>query len=398
MFISFDPTRGAVIKVVIGVQVTKEDLVTTSWPSISAVDVAKGMVGRDNVAIVSPASSRDSGPFKRFVQSAGVEVMYGDDFDVNLRFIGLQQAKRADVIVRLPVANFFADPRIIWEQVELLDREELDLALLPERFDSRFGGDVSSGRFFGKFRKEVGSSFRPWAEAVTHSSFKKGRIPREAVGHWGSVRKQVLLKQIKDYWPERWNTATSPNETYQFFIDDIKSRMGSHSGDIRVLDLATGEGMGAAMLAREGFEVVGVDYDSNAIENARANFGNTGNLRFDIGDALTYSDERGFDVVVSLCTMGHIVEHEEFLANVGRLLRPGGYFLNAPALLLDNPVGGTFLTQHVHEYLLDDLVRLTERFFAIVEVFGENRGRFGPRNIAHDFGVVIARKIALVGQ
>jgi SAM-dependent methyltransferase len=395
MFNPFAPTRGAVIKVVIGVQATKEDLETTSWPSISALDVAKGMVGRDNVAIVSPTSSRDSGPFERFVQRAGVDVIYGDDFDVNSRFIELQRAMSADIIVRLPVANFFADPGIIWQQVELLDREDLDLALLPERFDGRFGGDVSSGRFFAKFRKEVGSSFRPWAEAVTHTSFKTRRIPRDAVGHWGPVREQFLLKQMKDFWPERWNTAASPNETYQFFIDQIGAHIPSQPGGVRILDLATGEGMGAAMLAREGFEVVGVDYDSVAIENARANFGNTGNLRFEVGDALTYSDEGGFDVVVSVCTMGHIVEHEEFLANVGRLLRPGGYFLNAPALQLDNPVGRTFLTQHVHEYLLDDLVTLTERFFPIADVFGENRGRFGPQNIAHDFAVVIARKLSL---
>jgi 2-polyprenyl-3-methyl-5-hydroxy-6-metoxy-1,4-benzoquinol methylase len=350
------------------------------------------MVGRGNVAIVAPKSSRGSSPFERFVERAEVEIRYGDDRDVNSRFIELQRATSADIVVRLPIANFFVDPQIVWAQVELLAREDLDLALLPENFDGRFGGDVSSGLFFTKFRNAVGSSFRPWAEAISHDSFKKGRIPRATVESWGVVRQEMLLTHIKEFWPERWDTSSSPNETYQFFIDKIMALLPSSAEGIRILDLATGEGMGAAMLARAGFEVVGVDYDSAAIESARAKYGDSRNLRFQVGDALEYHDEGGFDFVVSVCTMGHIVEHKKFLLNVNRLLRPGGYFLNAPALRLDNPVGKTFLTQHAHEYVLDDLVALTRRFFSIAEVFGENRGFFGPRDTAHDFAVVVAKK------
>ena len=380
------------MKVVFGIQATKEDLVTTNWPQLTAVDVAKAVVGRGNSVIVAPSSSENSPLFNEFVERMEVAVLYGDDLDVNSRFIKLHQMTGADVIVRLPLASFLADPQIIWAQIELLVRDELDLALLPEQYDGRFGGDVSSGPFFEKLRVAVGPSFRPWSEAVLLKNFKIGRIPYGTIDLWGPVRREILLNHVNDFWPERWCTTGSPNEIYQFFIDQIIDLRVRPLGDIRVLDLATGEGMGADLLARAGFNVVGVDYDSESIQRARANFGNSGQLRFEVGNALEYKDNLGFDFVVSACTMGHIVDHEKFLLQVRSLLRPCGYFLNAPALRLNNPVGRTFLTQHVHEYVLDDLVKLTEKYFSVVEVYGENRGRFGPPGIAHDFAVVVATK------
>lgn len=381
------------MKIIFGVQATQDDFQTTDlWRNISALDIGSGMVGRDNVFCVSNSSSRDSEPFREFIQRTGCDVIWGDEFDVNSRFNELYRHTKADVVIRIPIANFFADPQIIWAQVELLQTENLDLALLPERFDGRFGGDVSSGLFFEKFSKYFGSSFRPWADAIGHTGFKIGRIPRHVIGRWGKAREEFLFNYITDFWPERWCTAASPNETYKFFIEQIKALIPSQPDAISVLDLATGEGMGAAMLAREGFRVVGVDYDPGAIKNARKNFGGLPNLRFHVGDATTFSDQAEFDVIVSSCTMGHIEKHEEFLANVKKLLRWEGYFLNAPALKLENPIGKTFLSPHVHEYVVDELVELTEGYFSVIEVFGENRGRFGSRDTAHDFAVVVAKK------
>jgi len=53
-------------------------------------------------------------------------------------------------------------------------------------------------------------------------------------------------------------------------------------GGKRVLDIASGEGYGSALLARTAAEVVGVDIDRRSVDHARATY-YAANLRFMCG-------------------------------------------------------------------------------------------------------------------
>src|ERR1700694_5890189 len=68
----------------------------------------------------------------------------------------------------------------------------------------------------------------------------------------------------------------------------------------RVLDLASGEGFGAAILADAGASVVGLDVDEQTVNRSRLNYGGE-KIEFYLGDALDLSrfDSESFDAVVA---------------------------------------------------------------------------------------------------
>jgi GT2 family glycosyltransferase/SAM-dependent methyltransferase/glycosyltransferase involved in cell wall biosynthesis len=94
--------------------------------------------------------------------------------------------------------------------------------------------------------------------------------------------------------------------------------------NLDVLDVASGDGYGSAILAGVALSVVGVDVDDGAIAHAREAY-DLKNLRFLLGNATDLPLENAsVDVVVSFETIEHIREHARFVAEIRRVLRPGG--------------------------------------------------------------------------
>jgi SAM-dependent methyltransferase len=99
----------------------------------------------------------------------------------------------------------------------------------------------------------------------------------------------------------------------------------------RVLEVGCGPGHLSIRLARRhGFEVSGLDLDPAMIARARANADRpgTGDQRrpeFLVGDVATLAfPDRSFDLVVSTLSMHHWADPAAGLAEIGRVLRPGG--------------------------------------------------------------------------
>jgi GT2 family glycosyltransferase/glycosyltransferase involved in cell wall biosynthesis/SAM-dependent methyltransferase len=94
-----------------------------------------------------------------------------------------------------------------------------------------------------------------------------------------------------------------------------------------VLDVASGEGYGSALLADVARSVVGVEIDADAVEHAQTNYARD-NLRFLQGNALDIPlPDASVDAAVSFETLEHVAEHGRFLSEVRRVLRPGGLFI-----------------------------------------------------------------------
>ncbi len=94
-----------------------------------------------------------------------------------------------------------------------------------------------------------------------------------------------------------------------------------------VLDVASGEGYGSALLAQTAEQVIGVEVDPVTVEYASATYRRS-NLRYVQGDAVCLPlDTESVDVVVSFETLEHFFNQEGFLKEVNRVLRPGGFLL-----------------------------------------------------------------------
>jgi len=99
----------------------------------------------------------------------------------------------------------------------------------------------------------------------------------------------------------------------------------------QILEVGCGPGLLSLRLARHhGFEVTGLDLDPAMIARAQANTNRPGNgdqrrPSFLVGDmaALAFPD-RSFDLVVSTLSMHHWADPTAGLAEIGRVLRPGG--------------------------------------------------------------------------
>lgn len=112
----------------------------------------------------------------------------------------------------------------------------------------------------------------------------------------------------------------------------LTERLGKLTGlgpGQRVLDVASGSGASAIFLAQQfGCQVVGVDYGSDSVSQARAAAAETGlagQVRFEQGDAelLPFADD-AFDVLFCECAFCTFPDKPAASAEFARVLRSGG--------------------------------------------------------------------------
>ena len=135
----------------------------------------------------------------------------------------------------------------------------------------------------------------------------------------------------------------------------------------RVLDIASGEGYGAAMLARTARQVVGVDADPEAVAHAQATYGRE-HLSFAVGrcEAIPVAS-RSVEGVVCFETIEHVDDQERLLDEIARVLTPAGILVistpDREAYAADANGANPF---HVRELSLPEFeARLRERFGSV---------------------------------
>lgn len=99
----------------------------------------------------------------------------------------------------------------------------------------------------------------------------------------------------------------------------------------KLLDLGCGPGIYTELLAREGFQVTGIDYSGRSIEHAREQ-AKKKQLMIDYvqRDYLTMNYEQDFDVVIMIyCDFGVLnpEDRKKLLQKIKKALKPGGIFI-----------------------------------------------------------------------
>jgi SAM-dependent methyltransferase len=117
------------------------------------------------------------------------------------------------------------------------------------------------------------------------------------------------------------------------------------AGAARVLDVGAGEGQVSRLAAAGGAFAVGLEPARAQVTVARSRAGGPAYVR-GAAAALPFPDA-SFDAVVACLVFEHITEYEAAIAEVGRVLQPGGrflFFLNHP--LLQTP-GSGWIDDHI---------------------------------------------------
>lgn len=130
------------------------------------------------------------------------------------------------------------------------------------------------------------------------------------------------------WWQREFSAGADPE-----YEDQILPLVSRHlQGARRVLDVGCGEGQVARRVTSGGSEVVGLDPTAAQIEVARERGGGPVYLRAR-AEALPCRDG-SFDTVLVCLALEHVDAFEDAIAEVARVLEPGGRFV----LLLGHPL------------------------------------------------------------
>jgi GT2 family glycosyltransferase/SAM-dependent methyltransferase len=141
----------------------------------------------------------------------------------------------------------------------------------------------------------------------------------------------------------------------------------------KVLDLGSGEGFGAAILAESAAHVVGVDLDERTVEHSRLNYA-AANLEFQVGTALDLSafEPGSFGAVVAFEIIEHVSAQERVLEEVQRVLADDGILIiSTPDRRLYSEVTGQRNPFHQHELTLEEFCELLTGHFPHVSNWGQ---------------------------
>jgi SAM-dependent methyltransferase len=115
-------------------------------------------------------------------------------------------------------------------------------------------------------------------------------------------------------------------ENYWFRRHEVVYRdLLSHCAGAVVLEAGSGEGYGANMIADVATSVIGLDYDSSAVEHVRARYPRVDMRQGDLAE-LPLPDE-SVDIVVNFQVIEHLWDQPQFIRECLRVLKPGGRLL-----------------------------------------------------------------------
>lgn len=192
----------------------------------------------------------------------------------------------------------------------------------------------------------------------------------DGIAAW--LRSDVYLKNV-DFWNKAWNMVKTPYKQLPdlSYLPDIPEGLKMRAAK-RILDLGCGSGWLSIYLAREGFEVTGMDIAENAVLLGR-NWAQSESLKvtFAVADIneIPYPDS-SFDAVVANSIFEHLTYELALrtLANLAKVLVPGGTFFGCFDKVGGGPGEYEKLSDGTHVYTDKARQGMLLRMFSDIEL------------------------------
>ena len=183
----------------------------------------------------------------------------------------------------------------------------------------------------------------------------------------GEIFRRETAEHPEPFTGERLTTAVGGQVQIEHYHRYLFAR--SMAGGVDVLDVASGEGYGSALLAQVARGVVGIEHSAATVRSAARNFPRA-NLRYLQGDARVLPlGDACVDLVVSFETIEHFDRQDAFVREVRRVLRPGGRFVvSTPDRDVYSPANAPVNPYHVHELTRVEFQALLETSFRHVTI------------------------------
>jgi len=142
--------------------------------------------------------------------------------------------------------------------------------------------------------------------------------------------------------------------------------------DKNVLDIASGEGYGSAMLAKVANHVIGVDISEEAISFATGKYSRD-NLEFKVGSCAEIPlKDASLDLIVSFETIEHHDQHEAMLKEFKRVLHPNGVLIiSSPDKYEYSDMPNYSNPFHVKELYRNEFESLVSKYFENMQIYGQ---------------------------
>jgi 2-polyprenyl-3-methyl-5-hydroxy-6-metoxy-1,4-benzoquinol methylase len=167
----------------------------------------------------------------------------------------------------------------------------------------------------------------------------------------------------------------------------LRNQISSSLIDLMLLDIGCSTGIMADALAPYFKIVVGTDIDENAIRFARSTF-HRSNLEFILQDCLHLGFPEGaFDLVLCAHVYEHVPSASSLLAEIHRVLRPGGicYFAAGNRLAVREPHYGLLFLSWLPQRAANAYLTCTRKGNVYAE---KHRTLWGLRRLVRGFGVI----------
>ncbi|MDP2886236.1 MAG: class I SAM-dependent methyltransferase [Ignavibacteria bacterium] len=178
-------------------------------------------------------------------------------------------------------------------------------------------------RTYLRFKSLLPESVRDVLSGINQRLFARGTLLRK-YGSWFDVEWRKRYQSLtEDEWKQAYNEAWKHRTNDCVEETDAKLILGALGPKGSVLEVGAGIGTLAIRLAKEGFDVTGVDVSSEALRRAqeRAEHENvTVQWREGFAEALPFAD-KSFDYVTCCHTLEHVKDLARASAELKRVAR-----------------------------------------------------------------------------